>query len=84
MISMNELLCSFLRLLAQLVLFIIIILINIIVIIIITSNNQRLESAFDYLEPRLAFLCKLVMMSSAPAKSAGDTRYASYKDQFIR
>ena len=32
--------------------------------------------------PGSLFLVKLVMMSSAPAKSAGDARYAS-KDPFI-
>ena len=41
-----------------------------------TSNIQRLESAFDDLDPR--FFAKLVMMSSAPAKSQGDARYAPH------
>ena len=41
-----------------------------------TSNNQRLGSGFDDLNPRLSF-AKLVMMSSAPVKSAGDATYAS-------
>ena len=50
---------------------------NIVIIIIITSNNQRLERAFDDLVPRLFLLCQVVMMSSAPAKSARDARYAS-------
>ena len=40
-----------------------------------TSNNQTLGSAFDDLHPRL--FAKLVLMSSTPAKSAGDARYAS-------
>ena len=44
------------------------------------SNNQRLRSAFDDLDPRL--FAKLVMMPSAPAKSAGDARYAS-QDPFV-
>ena len=39
---------------------------------------------FDDLHPRLSLLfAKLVMMSSAPAKSAGDARYAS-QDPFIQ
>ena len=37
-----------------------------------TSNNQRLWSALDDLDPRL--FAKLVMMSSVPAKSAVDAR----------
>ena len=45
------------------------------------SNNQRLVSAFDHLDPRLSLsFAKLVMMSPAPAKSVGDARYAS---QFV-
>ena len=36
----------------------------------LTSNNQRLGSAFGDLNSRLSLLVKLVMMSSAPAKSA--------------
>ena len=47
-----------------------------------TSNNQKLGSAFDEFDPRLSF-AKLVMMSSAPTKSAGDARYA-FQDPFIR
>ena len=42
---------------------------------IITSNNQRLGSAFDDLDPRL--FAKLVRMSSVAPKSTGDARYAS-------
>ena len=37
----------------------------------LTSNNQKLGSAFNDLDP------KLVMMSFTPAKSAGDARYTS-------
>ena len=40
---------------------------------IITINNQRLGSVFDVTMFSLSF-AKLVMMSSAPAKSAGDAR----------
>ena len=49
---------------------------------VITNDNQKLGSAFDDLDSRLSLLCKLVMMSSAPAKSAGDARNA-YQDPFI-
>ena len=45
-----------------------------IIVISTTSSNQRLGSAFNDLDPRLA----LFVMSSAPAKkSAGDARCAS-------
>ena len=47
---------------------------------------QRLGSngVFDYFDSRLSLsFAKLVMMSSAPAKSAGDARYVS-KDPFIQ
>ena len=49
------------------------------------NESLRLESAFDDLNNRLSlFFAKLVMMSTAPAKSAGDdARYAS-QDLFIR
>ena len=56
---------------------------NIVIIIINTSNNQRLGSAFDDLDPSLFLLCQVVMMSSAPVKSAADARYAS-QDLFIQ
>ena len=46
-----------------------------------TSNNQRSGSAFDV--TRLSLLCLVVMMSSAPVKSAGGARYAS-QDPFIQ
>ena len=46
-----------------------------------TSNNQRSGSVF--VVTRLSLLCQVVMMSSAPAKSAGDARYAS-QDPFIQ
>ena len=39
------------------------------------SKNQRLGSGFNDLDPGL--FAKLVMMSSAPAKYAGNARYMS-------
>ena len=45
-----------------------------------TSNSERLGSGFDDLAPGL--FAKLMIMSSAPAKSAGDARYAS-QDPFV-
>ena len=48
-----------------------------------TRNNQRLGSAFDDLDSTGSLLfAKLVMVSSAPAKSAEDARYTS-QDPFI-
>ena len=48
----------------------------------LSCNNQRLGSAFDVTRFSLSF-AKLVMMSSTPAKSAGDARYA-FQDPFIQ
>ena len=42
-----------------------------------------LGSAFDDLDPRLSLRCQVGDMSSAPAKSVGDARYAS-QDPFIQ
>ena len=41
-----------------------------------TSNNQRLESAFDDLDPRLSLLPSQGE-DSPPVKSRGDARYAA-------
>ena len=62
---------------------VIIIKIIILIIIIITSNDQRLESVFDDLNCRLSLLGQVGNdMSSAPANSAEDARYAP-QDPFI-
>ena len=42
-----------------------------------TSNNQKLGSAFDNLNPRLSFLCQVDDDVIPPAKYAGDARCMS-------
>ena len=51
--------------------------------IIITSNNQRLGSTFDDLDPRLSLLCQVGDDVICPAKSAGDASYKT-QDPFIQ
>ena len=48
-----------------------------------TSNNHNLGVRSMIPIPGSLSFAKLVMMSSAPVKSAGDTRYAS-QDPFIQ